>query len=42
MVEKGKDGMDAAGELHLAMLGIHLGRTEIDKFFHLVETGALS
>ncbi len=35
-------GMDAAGELHLAMLGIHLSRTETDKFFHLVETGALS
>ena len=37
-----ESGMDAAGELHIPMLGIHLQRNEIDKFFRLVETGAIS
>lgn len=35
-------GIDAAGELHIPMLGIHLQRDEIDRFFKLIETGALS
>lgn len=41
--EKATDsGMDAAGELHFATLGIHLNKDEVDKFFNLVEKGALS
>lgn len=35
-------GMDMAGELQFQMLGIKLNRAETDKFFQLVETGALS
>lgn len=35
-------GMDAAGSLPIPMLGIKLVKEEIDKFFRLVETGALS
>lgn len=35
-------GMDAAGSLPIPMLGIKLTKDETDKFFHLVETGALS
>ena len=35
-------GMDAAGELPVPMLGIKLDRNDVDKFFRLVETGALS
>ena len=35
-------GMEAAGELHIPMLGIHLDKDDVGKFFHLVETGALS
>lgn len=35
-------GMSAAGELPIPMLGIHLDKTEVEKFFKLVETGAIS
>ena len=35
-------GMDAAGELYFATLGIHLNKDEVDKFFSLIEKGALS
>lgn len=35
-------GIDAAGELPLPMLGIYLSKDDIDRFFRLVETGALS
>ena len=37
-----QSGMDAAGELPFPMLGIHLDRNDVDRFFKLVETGALS
>lgn len=43
LLKKATDcGMDAAGELHVPMLGIRLGRDDVDKFFKLVETGAIS
>lgn len=35
-------GMDAAGELPLPLLGLRLEKCDIDKFFRLVETGAIS
>jgi len=35
-------GMEAAGELPVPMLGIRLDKNDVDKFFKLVETGALS
>ena len=35
-------GIDAAGSLPIPMLGIRLDKGETDKFFRLVETGALS
>ena len=35
-------GMAAAGELYIPMLGVHLDKGEVDKFFKLVETGAIS
>ena len=37
-----ESGMDAAGELYIPMLGIHLDKGEVGKFFRLVETGAIS
>ena len=35
-------GLEMAGELYIEKLGITLYRAEIEKFFHLVETGTLS
>lgn len=34
-------GFKTAGEVPLASLGIHLDRPEIDKFYRLLETGAI-
>ena len=35
-------GLDAAGELPIPALGVFLNRDDIDRFFKLVETGAIS
>lgn len=35
-------GMEAAGDLRIDPLGMNLERADIDKFFRLVETGAIS
>jgi len=37
-----QSGVEVAGELPIPMLGIFLDKNEIDKFFKLIETGALS
>ena len=34
-------GLDASGEIAVPQLGIHLDRPDVDRFFALVETGAI-
>ena len=35
-------GVEAAGELYISKLGVHLNRQEVEKLLRLVETGSLS